>query len=482
MASRRWTMNDLLVILPGITGSVLKRRGVAVWAPAPTMLVSYIRSLGNAIEWLRLKRDDADLDDGIEATDLVPYTLVPGLYRFDGYTGLKAHLFEHFDLVEGDATNDGRPSNYFEFPYDWRRDNRVSAQRLRLLIERELPKWRRHRDDPHAKVIFVAHSMGGLVARYYIEALRGYERTKALITFGTPHRGAAKVIDYFVHGYRQFGIELGGFTAALTSMTSMYQLLPRYRAVHDADGEWKRVFDTARDLPRLDRAKARHALTIYDEIDRQYAINRNDPAYEVEMLPMVGWGHETIQSATVQQNGAVDVSSEELPPDVDSVFANGDGTVPRVSAVPIELNDKPLRWWPLNQRHATMQNNKEMLANLAQVLAAMQGHLQAPARALRGEIEHGLGLEVDDAAAAGNPIRVVVTLHSEEDPRRVVAHVEGVGAEPAAPAREVLLAYDGRAWTGEIVGLIPATYRLAIRLDNPAAGPRDPVTDVFEVV
>src|SRR5215831_4738764 len=129
MRTAKSKMNDVLVILPGITGSVLKRGDIPVWAPAPAMLISYIRSLGHAVEWLRLKDDDPDYDDGIVATGLVPYTIVPRLCRFDGYSGLRQQLFEHFDLTEGNAAIDGRPANYFEFPYDWRRDNRSIAKR-----------------------------------------------------------------------------------------------------------------------------------------------------------------------------------------------------------------------------------------------------------------------------------------------------------------------------------------------------------------
>jgi hypothetical protein len=32
--------------------------------------------------------------------------------------------------------------------------------------------------------------MGGLVARYYLEVLGGWEKCRALFTFGTPHRGS----------------------------------------------------------------------------------------------------------------------------------------------------------------------------------------------------------------------------------------------------------------------------------------------------
>ncbi|MEW6609384.1 MAG: alpha/beta fold hydrolase, partial [bacterium] len=45
------------------------------------------------------------------------------------------------------------------------------------------------KDDPNAKLNIVAHSQGGLVARYYLQR-GGADKVKRLITIGTPHRGS----------------------------------------------------------------------------------------------------------------------------------------------------------------------------------------------------------------------------------------------------------------------------------------------------
>ena len=39
------------------------------------------------------------------------------------------------------------------------------------------------------KIFVVAHSAGGLVARYYIQSLKGYHHVNGLVTLATPHRG-----------------------------------------------------------------------------------------------------------------------------------------------------------------------------------------------------------------------------------------------------------------------------------------------------
>ena len=69
------------------------------------------------------------------------------------------------------------------------------------IIEPALERWRAQ-GGPYAdaQVVFVCHSMGGLIARWYIEQCGGAEITRKLITLGTPYRGAARALDQLVNG------------------------------------------------------------------------------------------------------------------------------------------------------------------------------------------------------------------------------------------------------------------------------------------
>ena len=171
---------DIVVLVPGITGSVLERNGKEVWGPTAGAVFHGLFSAGRSLQDLKLGDDPPDVDDlgdGVVATRVVgDVHLFPGLWKIDGYTKVAKRIQRSLRLEPG--------TSYFELPYDWRRDNRVAARRLK----REAEGWlaRRRQTHPDAKIVFVAHSMGGLICRYYIEVLGGFEHTRALITFGTP--------------------------------------------------------------------------------------------------------------------------------------------------------------------------------------------------------------------------------------------------------------------------------------------------------
>jgi triacylglycerol esterase/lipase EstA (alpha/beta hydrolase family) len=86
------------------------------------------------------------------------------------------------------------------FPYDFRLGIRDAAERLKAEIDARLGVLTR--EARHQRVIVVAHSMGGLVARYWAGPLGAAPDCRALITVGTPHRGAPKALDWLVNAAR----------------------------------------------------------------------------------------------------------------------------------------------------------------------------------------------------------------------------------------------------------------------------------------
>ncbi|MFI1028379.1 hypothetical protein [Streptomyces sp. NPDC020951] len=411
---------------------------------------------------------------------------LPGLATVNQYNRLRDHIVRSLDVVKGDCTVDGAPANYFEFPYDWRRDNRVSAQRLKEFIDRELPKWATTLPFVRPRVVFVCHSMGGLVAKYYLSALGGWEHCRALITFGTPFRGSLAALDLLANGVRKFGIDFDAVSSVLREFTSVHQLLPRYPVVVDrrpdpGPARAVRVHELSGTVGLLDLKRAAAA---YEDFHRRMDEDRSTHAGKslaslVSMVPVVGYGHGTGQSAVIDDQGlrtvedgvALDASKQWL--------TTGDGTVPALSAVPVELSDTGTWAWE-NAKHSSMHATPAVLKRLIKSLALystglgdLQGSEQAeePFAFGAGPDPRALNLRVDEVYTQDEP--VVVTCASADITAGTHAP-QLTFSGPATPTEVVLDEHDGAArWTA--VGLSPGSYEV-----TAVVGDRS-VTDVFEV-
>jgi hypothetical protein len=396
LAQTQQAMRDVVVLVPGITGSVLRKDGKDLWALSGSAFFDALKSLGRNLDALRLTGDDESLDDlgdGITPHRLInDLHIVPGLWRIDGYTAIARSLAHHYKLTPGE--------NYFEFPYDWRRSNVVAARRLARESSGWLRRWRRSSGNADARLIFLAHSMGGLVVRWFAECLEGWRDTRMLVSFGTPYRGSLNAVSFVCNGMKKSvgPTELIDLTALLRSMTSVYQLLPIYPCI-DAGGANLVRAGEARNLPNLDAARAAQALAFHRAIEKAVEGHRKQARYIEQgyrLHPIVGTFQPTWQSAVVREGG-VDLLRTIGGRDID-----GDGTVPRPSATPIELSGRNGELF-IAQSHGALQNTEGVLVQLARLLQPDAVGWDA----FRDDAPQ-LSLQLDDMQRAGEPIDVAV--------------------------------------------------------------------------
>ncbi len=76
-----------------------------------------------------------------------------------------------------------REKNFIEFAYDWRQDVRQSARDLAKFIE----GW-----NVQGPITIIAHSLGTLVSRYYVEMLGGKKKVGRLMLIGGPHQACRR--------------------------------------------------------------------------------------------------------------------------------------------------------------------------------------------------------------------------------------------------------------------------------------------------
>ena len=456
-------MRDIIVLLPGIMGSVLEKDGREVWTVSGGAVWRALKSLGGSIQELAIAGvDDPQLDDlgdGVSAPRLLSdIHMVPGLWRIDGYTLIAKSLRRRFDLTPGE--------NYFEFPYDWRRDNRVHARRLR----RESRAWleaRRQQGVADPKLILVAHSMGGLVARAFLELEEGWRDTRALVTFGTPYRGSLNALGFIANGFEKgIGPLSLDLTEMLRSFTSIYQLLPTYTCFDAGDGQLVRAGETDA-IPNLDRARAADALAFHRQIrDAVSAHRREQPYLEAgyETYPVVGYAQPTFQSAVLEGNKV------ELRRDRRGRDEGGDGTVPRPSAIPEELDGDRRRSMFSAVSHGSLQNTDEVLDHLQGLLTTDYDPEDYRAAAAT------LSLDVDDVF--GEDEAVIVKARCSEPGVEPEVEIRDTETATAVASTTLYDEVDGGWMTGELGPLPAGSYRITLTAPGFDA---EPVSDLLVV-
>lgn len=348
------TANDLVIIVPGILGSRLVRVDgddrTVVWDLRAGVLPRTLRELHRMGRALRAAGDTwaPSPDDGIVADALLSDPAwLPGFFGVDGYTAMTDRL--RIALGERLLT----------YPYDWRLSNADNAERLRDAVLPELEDWRKRPGRRGAKLIFVCHSMGGLLVRYFCEHLGGAADTRQIITFGTPYRGSMKALAILANGKRLGSLQLGTVARALPSV---WELLPQYPCV-GVDGTNRHPADAgldALDDPRFAAARMFHAR-IREPVEARAARGEACPYRQTVLFGRI---QSTVQFAR-REAGRLRVLK---PGENGSPDHGGDGTVPSFASFPIEW-DSTAGAIPLLDKHAAMPGRAAALENLVNELA-----------------------------------------------------------------------------------------------------------------
>ncbi len=232
-----------LIIIPGILGTELvnQKTKLRLWPELfpddRDALLLPIASVN-----LRENRDDIVAARVIEQADLGK--LVP---QIGVYAGLLQALENYAGYKRGDIDNpasDGGSDTFYLFAYDWRRDNVEAAQALAGKIANLKAKLR----QPELRFDVIAHSMGGLIARYYAmyggrDVLSdqtqepdwaGARHLNRLVLIGTPNAGSFDAFRTLLQGYSvteanhtRVALFRGLHQRMIFTVPSVYQLLPR---------------------------------------------------------------------------------------------------------------------------------------------------------------------------------------------------------------------------------------------------------------
>lgn len=382
-AQRKTNERNPVIVIPGILGSKLvdSETQTIVWGafqrkaskpnvPAQARMIALPMRPGASL--LSLK--DSTRENG--ALDRLKISVFPGVsIAPQAYLQILQTLgvggFVDQALGEAGAVDYGSDHySCFQFSYDWRRSSAENAVLLgEFIADRkryvEAENLKRFGSKGRVKFDLVAHSMGGLVARYYLRYgsqgmpadgkpilnWSGAKNVEKVVLIGTPNAGSSLALSQLTKGIKLIPLRPGYSPAILGTMPSIYELLPRARhqtLVDEVSGEPLDILDfelwknrqwglanpkddenLARLLPNTTREERqaighdhlqkclRNARYFHQALDR--------PAKKPEGLSLVLFAGDAIGTPTVVSATPFETTGID--------WAEGDGTVARYSAV-----------------------------------------------------------------------------------------------------------------------------------------------------
>jgi pSer/pThr/pTyr-binding forkhead associated (FHA) protein len=313
-----------VIFVPGFMGSELWLGSQRVWPD--------VRTLFKNPELFAYKPEN----NNIEARGLLgEVVLVPNLVKLEQYNRLGDYLVEELGYERG--------NDFFEFAYDWRQDVRISAHQLGHAIER----WK---IEP--PFILMAHSLGTLVSRYYVERLGGKDKVRRVLLMGGPHSGTPFIATSLVLGPNllPFGIMSERLRQVLGTFPSCYQILPTYPCAIDQNSQKINMLYEEDWLSETQRPMLHMAQEFRQELGSSYS---------VPTVSIFGYGIGTTAGLKVMRNNAgqwLSVSYENKPA--------GDNTIPERSAV---LPQSEIH--PVSQHHGSLYVDNDVKMRLKLELA-----------------------------------------------------------------------------------------------------------------
>ena len=283
-------------------------------------LIALVPDVVEALE--RLKLDSSGLAPfKIRAKQVEPQDSYVG--TFDSATKLYKTCLEKY----------GETRDVVFYGYDWRKSVAETATQLKMYID----------SREYEKVTFVCHSMGGVVASYYLaENENDLEKVGRVITLGTPFGGSPKALLTLEEGkFLEMKIPILNtlLYATLKELSrnypSVYELLP-YNLLIDNGGNYIMEISPDNTCMLMDKEWTEHYISdkgnelnqrmFRDALETQRKIYRSGEHIlnneKIDAHIIAGYGRETLMM--IETSGGSITGTQRND--------RGDGTVPLISA------------------------------------------------------------------------------------------------------------------------------------------------------
>jgi pSer/pThr/pTyr-binding forkhead associated (FHA) protein len=288
-----------VIVVPGQFGSALWRGEEKIWPNVRTIVTQPEKFIVAS-------------DNPIKARGIVDeVVVVPGIVEIESYSRIHNYLDDTLGYTLG--------KDLLELSYDWRDDVRLAAQKLAQMVD----NW--DRDEP---VTIIAHSLGCLVSRYYVDCLGGDRKVRRLILMGGPNYGSPNaLLTIFSGNIGQLESFLNAISGSLlqdirrTFITFLaeYQMLPTHPCIFDPNGQPVDIYKERAWLPPEQQRLLQVSYEFQQALSRQAT---------VPTLCIVGYGLKTLTRLNVSPDSQGRWQNVEM---INTMA--GDGQIPTQSAI-----------------------------------------------------------------------------------------------------------------------------------------------------
>lgn len=256
--------------------------------------------------------------------------IIPNLVKQEQYNRLGDYLIEELGYQRG--------VDYFEFAYDFRVDVRESAKKLAQAVD----EW-----AVNQPVTIIAHSLGTLVGRYYVEKLGGKRKTERLLLMGGPHQGTPKAATTLMVGpdILPFGFLGERIRSIMAEFPSMYQILPTYACAVDQNGKEFSLLEDHGWVKEQQRPMVQQAAQFRKELGTRASI---------PTISIFGYGLKTTSRISFSRDQEGNWKNVAF-----TVDPNGDNTIPERSAI---LEGSEIH--PVQQHHGALYVDNDVKMRL----------------------------------------------------------------------------------------------------------------------
>jgi pimeloyl-ACP methyl ester carboxylesterase len=333
------------------------------------------------------------------------------------------------DVYEQDlaALNARFPGRVYVYAFDWRKNVTNALAGLDAIVERARAA------HGGAKARVIAHSMGGLVTRAYVNDPARAAKLSHVVTVGTPYWGSPKSLLPLARGETEAGMpslpDLDTFLSnenvrkMSVNFAGLYDLMPS-DSWHSQVGDWFRLTDR--------KTTYKGADATADAIAKQWAGEKhakpnaalykaalNEHRTLIDGFKTNGVAYLAIAGSKTPTIAGIAVNTNTLfADDWNWSWANGDGTVAVFSAVQGAPENAPLgeavaRRYSCGVGHGDLTGDAEILRAAAEFVdAGGTNALSAQPCEAKGQeitVQAGTG-GAAAAAAAGGALRVTIGL------------------------------------------------------------------------